>query len=72
MEAKIQGDVVLSATIRADGSVGDVAVTQSLDTTYGLDDAAVAALQQWTFKPGTKDGRPVDVEVHISMRFTLA
>jgi bla regulator protein BlaR1 len=72
MDAKIQGDVLLTATVRADGSVTDVAVLESLDTTYGLDDAAVAALQQWTFKPGTKDGRPVDVEVHVSMRFTLA
>lgn len=72
MEAKIQGDVLLSAVVRADGSVTDVEVTQSLDSTYGLDDAAVAALQQWTFKPGTKDGRAVDVEVHFTIRFTLA
>jgi len=72
MEAKIQGEVVLRAVVRADGSVGDVEVTQSLDTAYGLDDAAVAALQQWTFKPGTKDGRAVDVEVHFTIRFTLA
>jgi len=72
MEAKIQGVVVLSAVVRADGTVGDVTVTQSLDTQYGLDDAAVAAVEQWTFKPGTKDGRAVDVEIHLSIRFTLA
>jgi TonB family protein len=71
LQAKVQGEVQLSAIIRADGRVGDVAVTESLDTTYGLDDAAVAAREQWTFKPGTKDGRAVDVEVHITMRFTL-
>jgi TonB family protein len=72
MQAKIQGEVLLSATVRADGSVADVAVIDSLDPTYGLDDAAVAALRQWTFTPGTKDGRPVDVEVHVTVRFTLA
>ena len=72
MQAKIQGDVELSAVVRADGTVGDVTVTQSLDTTYGLDDAAVEAARQWTFTPGTKDGQAVDVEVHMNMRFTLS
>jgi len=46
-------------------------VTKSLDTVYGLDDAAVTAAGQWTFTPGTKDGHPVDVLVHLNMRFTL-
>jgi TonB family protein len=72
MEAKIQGEVELAILVRADGSVGDVEVTRSLDTTYGLDDAAVEAVRQWTFKPGTKDGTAVDVEVHINIKFTLA
>jgi len=72
MDAKIQGVVELSAVVRADGTVGEVTVTQSLDTQYGLDDAAVAAVEQWTFKPGTKGGRAVDVEIHLSIRFTLA
>jgi TonB family protein len=72
MDAKVQGVVELSAVVRADGTVGEVAVTQSLDTSYGLDDAAVAAVQQWTFTPGTKDGRAVDVEIHLMIRFTLA
>ena len=71
MDAKIQGDVELTAVVREDGSVGDVTVVLSLDTTYGLDDAAVEALRQWTFTPGTKDGKAVEVEVHINIRFTL-
>jgi len=72
MEAKVQGVVEISAVVRADGTVDEVVVTRSLDTQYGLDDAAVAAVEQWTFKPGTKDGRAVDVEIHLSIRFTLA
>ena len=71
IDAKVQGVVELSAVVRADGTVGEVSVTQSLDTAYGLDDAAVAAVQQWTFAPGTKDGRAVDVEIHLTIRFTL-
>ena len=72
MEAKVQGVVELSAVVRADGTVDEVVVTRSLDTQYGLDDAAVATVQQWTFTPGTKNGHAVDVEIHLSIRFTLA
>lgn len=66
MQAKIQGDVELALVVRADGSVSDVEVTRSLDATYGLDDAAIDAARQWTCKPGTKDGRPADVLVHLT------
>jgi TonB family protein len=71
MDAKIQGDLELSVVVRADGSVGEVAVTESLDAVYGLDEAAMDAARQWTFVPGTRDGAPVDVEVALSIRFTL-
>jgi TonB family protein len=47
-------------------------VKQPLDAVHGLDDAAVEAARQWTFKPGTKDGKAVDVEVTLSFKFTLA
>jgi TonB family protein len=67
----LQGKVVLGVVVRADGTVGDVTVDESLDKVYGLDDQAVKAATQWTFKPGTKDGMAVAVRVHIEMRFTL-
>ena len=67
----LEGKVVLGVVVRADGTVGDVTVDESLDKVYGLDDQAVKAATQWTFKPGTKDGMAVAVRVHIEMRFTL-
>jgi len=67
--AGIEGEVVLSAVILADGSVGDVTVTKSLDTTYGLDDEAVSAIRQCEYKPGTKDGKPVAVRVNWYVEF---
>ena len=70
-QARIQGSVMLSVVVREDGTVGDVTVTKSLDTVYGLDDQAVKAVKQWLFEPGTKDGKPVPVEVEIEMTFTL-
>jgi TonB family protein len=67
----LEGKVVLGVVVRADGTVGDVTVDESLDKVYGLDDQAVKAATQWTFKPGTKDGKAVAVRVHIELRFTL-
>ena len=70
-EARIQGNVTLDAIVLADGTVGEVTVTKSLDKEYGLDDQAVKAMKQWEFKPGTKDGKPVAVRVSVEMSFTL-
>lgn len=70
-DAKIHGIVTLEAVVKADGSVGDVRVTRSLDTQYGLDDEAVAALKRWVFTPGKKDGTAVPVLVEVEMTFSL-
>ena len=71
MEARIQGNVRLEAVVLTTGEVGDVEVTQSLDTVYGLDDEAVKAISQWRFEPGTKDGKAVAVRVEVEMTFKL-
>ena len=70
-EKNIQGIVQLDAVVLEDGTVGEGTVTKSLDDTYGLDQAAMAALKQWLFKPGQKDGKPVPVLVTVEMSFTL-
>ena len=46
-------------------------MTKSLDEKYGLDAQAVTAMKKWRFKPGTKDGKPVAVEVMVEMSFKL-
>ena len=69
--AVLSGTVLLGAVVLADGTVGNVTVTRSLDTTFGLDQEAVKAAKQWKFKPGTKDGKPVAVRVQIELTFTL-
>jgi protein TonB len=71
MDAKIQGTVVLAVVIREDGTVGDVSVTRSLDTRYGLDEQAMKAAKQWTFSPGLKEDKPVAVKVSVDIAFTL-
>src|SRR5438105_4300466 len=55
-DQRIEGTVVMDIVAQADGSVGDVKVTRSLDSVYGLDANAVTAMKQWRFEPGKKDG----------------
>jgi periplasmic protein TonB len=55
--------------VLADGSVGDVRVTRSLDPE--IDREAIATLKKWTFKPGMKDGQPVAVQVEVEMTFSM-
>jgi TonB family protein len=71
MQNRIEGKVGLSVVVLSDGKVGDVTVTESLDSVYGLDKNAVAAMKQWEFKPGVKDGKPVAVSVDVMIDFTL-
>ena len=71
MQAKIEGSIFMNIVVLASGRVGEVTVTKSLDKEHGLDQQAVNAARQWTFKPGTKDGQAVNVEVTLEMTFTL-
>jgi TonB family protein len=72
MKAKIEGTVQLEAVVREDGTAGDIRVVRSLDSTFGLDEAAMQALREWQFSPGRdRDGRPVPVLVMVEMSFRL-
>ena len=70
-ENRIEGVVMLDAVVLSDGTVGNVAVAESLDTTYGLDANAVKAMKQWQFEPGMKDGKAVAVQIHVQIKYTL-
>jgi protein TonB len=71
MRAKIQGTVLLECVVATDGTVGNIKVVRSLDSTFGLDQEAIKAARQWKFIPGTKQGTPVAVLVTIEIQFTL-
>jgi TonB family protein len=64
----VDGDVVLYAIIRKDGSVDSIQLVHSVDPR--LDANAMEALAQWKFRPAEKHGEPVDLEavVHIPFR----
>lgn len=71
MRAKIQGVVLLSCVVEPDGTVNRCSVARSLDRNFGLDQEAIRAAQRWRFRPGTRFGEPVAVQVGIEMSFTL-
>jgi periplasmic protein TonB len=71
MRAKVQGTVLVECVVKADGTVGDVQVVRSLDSTFGLDQEAIKAARQWLFFPGTLKGEPVPVTITIELTFTL-
>ena len=71
LRAKIQGIVRLEGVVLADGSVGDVKVTRSLDPVFGLDQEAIKAARQFRFMPGTRFGEPVSVMVPFEIAFAL-
>ena len=68
-EARIRGTIQLEAVVGTDGSVSRIQVVKGLG--YGLDENAVSALSQWTFRPGAKDGKPVNVKIQVLMNFSL-
>jgi TonB family protein len=70
MQDHVQGTVTLYAIIHSDGSVGDVRILDGFDAR--LDENARLALEKWKFRPGTRNGAPVDVEAVVKVPFKLA
>ena len=66
---RVEGTVTLYAVIHVDGSVSNIRVLDSLDDR--LDRTAMRALSLWHFRPGTKNGQPVDIEAVVLVPFRL-
>jgi len=69
IEQNVQGEVILYAVIRADGSVDSIQVVRGIDPQ--LDANAKSAFVQWKFQPGSKAGAPVDLEVIAYIPFKI-
>jgi protein TonB len=68
-QARIQGAVVLQASIGKDGNV------QNLRAVSGhpmLTPAAIEAVKQWKYRPYFLNGEAVEVDTTITVNFTLA
>ncbi len=67
-EANVDGTVVVQALVGKDGHVKDTRVVKSVQM---LDDAAIAAVKQWVFKPALSNNKPVAVWVAVPVKFSL-
>ena len=63
----VEGEVVLYAVIRRDGSVDSIQLVRGIDEQ--LDANAMEALSQWKFRPATKQGTPVELEAIVHIPF---
>jgi protein TonB len=66
--ARIQGTVVLQATIAKDGTIQNLRV---IDGPPMLQQAAMDAVRSWRYKPYLLNGEPVEVETTVNVIFNL-
>jgi TonB family protein len=69
IEQNVQGEVILYAIVRADGTVDSIQVARTLDPQ--LDANAKSAFAQWKFQPASKSGAPIDLEVIAHIPFKI-
>jgi TonB family protein len=64
----MSGWVELEFTVRADGSTGDIVVTNS-SPRRTFDNAAMTAVGQWRYQPVIRDGKPAEQRAAVRIRF---
>lgn len=68
LSARVQGVVIIEATI---GVAGDVLSARVLRSIPLLDEAALAAVRQWRYTPTLLNGTPVPVVMTVTVNFQL-
>lgn len=66
--ARVQGTVRLQAVIGIDGTIRNLRLTSGPPL---LVQAAMAAVQQWRYRPTVLNGSPVEVATEVDVNFTL-
>jgi TonB family protein len=69
LQIGLEGSVILEAVIDEQGRVGEIQVLRGLSA--GLDREAVAAVEQWKFKPAMLGDRPVKVYYTLTVHFRI-
>ena len=64
---KIEGEVILYAVIRKDGSVDSIQLVRGVDPE--LDNNAMQALSGWKFRPAERQGAPVELVAIVRIPF---
>jgi protein TonB len=66
---KFSGNVLVGLIVDEQGNPSHVRVLRGVG--LGLDEKAVEAVRQYKFRPATKDGKPVKVELSVDVRFEI-
>jgi TonB family protein len=69
LRAKLEGTVTLNIVVDKEGTPRNIQIVQPLG--LGLDEKAIETVSQWKFRPGQKDGQPVNVAAMIKVSFKL-
>ena len=67
MEAHIEGEVILYAVIRQNGTVDSIQLVRGIDDRLNAN--AMNAFSEWKFEPATRDGQTVDLEAIVHIPF---
>lgn len=67
-QARVQGQVLLQATIGRDGAIQNLQVVSGHPLLIG---SALDAVRQWRYRPYLLNNEPVEVETQITVNFTL-
>ena len=68
-KAKFSGNVLVDLIVDENGLPSHVHIARGVG--MGLDEKAVEAVRQYKFKPATKDGKPVKVELTVEVNFQI-
>ncbi len=66
-DAEQSGNVVMLIGVNPKGRVEAVRVLRSDEQTFEA--TAVETVKKWKFKPATKDGKPIPVQITVEMHF---
>jgi TonB family protein len=67
---KVEGEVLLEVVLEASGHIRVLRVVRGLG--HGLDESAIRAAEQISFKPAMRDGQPADSTAVLHIIFQLA
>jgi TonB family protein len=67
--AKYNGTVTMKIVVGPDGRAHDFVISRLLG--FGLDEKAMEAVKSWRFKPGLRNGEPVNVRATVEVNFRL-
>jgi periplasmic protein TonB len=66
---QMQGDVVMDSVIDTSGNITQMKLISGSPL---LVNAAFSAVSQWKYQPTLLNGKPVPVEMEVTVRFTLS